>query len=70
MSKWEPVETAPYETPVLTWWPGSPLRNPVFLINTKNSGANLGKKNSWWHSKPNEQPTHWMPLPEPPEGAT
>jgi hypothetical protein len=63
---WQPVETAPYETEVLTFWPGSESRNPVYLINTKNSGTALGKRDGWWRSKPDQQPTHWMPLPPPP----
>jgi hypothetical protein len=63
---WQPIETAPYETPVLTFWPGRLRHNPVILINTRNSGAALGKRDDWWHSKPDQMPTHWMPLPEPP----
>lgn len=66
MPDWKPVETAPYETLVLTFWPGSDRRNPVMLINSKNSGDNLGKRGGWWHSKPGQEPTHWMRLPEPP----
>jgi hypothetical protein len=63
---WQPVENAPYETPVLTYWPGNKMRNPVIIINTKNSGASLGKRDGWWHSVPDQTPTHWMPLPGPP----
>ena len=66
---WQPIETAPYETPVLTLWLGNAKRNPVMLINTKNSGANLGKRDNWWHSLPDQQPQLWMPLPELPANA-
>jgi hypothetical protein len=64
--EWQPIETAPYETPVLTYWPGSQRLNPVILINTRNSGRNLGKRDGWWHSLPDQEPTHWQPLPPPP----
>lgn len=64
MSDWQDVSTAPYETKVLTFWPGSAMANPVILINSKNSGTLCGKKDGWWHSHPNQPPTHWMPLPE------
>jgi len=60
---WQPVDSAPYETPVLTLWLGNEKRAPVMLINTKNSGANLGKRDNWWHSLPEQQPQLWMPLP-------
>lgn len=58
---------APYETEVLTWWEGTPSRNPVTLINTKNSGHRMGKIDGWWYSRPDQTPTHWMPLPAPPK---
>lgn len=60
---WQPVETAPYETPVLTLWLGDARRNRVILINTKNNGSNLGKRDNWWQSLPDQQPQLWMPLP-------
>lgn len=66
---WQPIETAPYEQNVLTFWPGSYMRNPVIIINSRNGGAMLGKRDGWWHSKPDETPTHWMPLPGPPSAA-
>ena len=62
---WRPVDSAPYETPVLTFWPGSEKRSPKICVNTRNNGLNLGKKDTWWNSKPDEQPIRWMPLPLP-----
>jgi len=64
--EWQTTDTAPYETLVLTYWPGSAKRSPVMLVNTKNSGTMMGKRDNWWYSKPGEMPTHWMPLPTPP----
>lgn len=64
-SQWNPdMEAAPYETPVLTLWAGNKQLKPVVLVNIKNNGLNLGKRDSWWRSKPSEMPTKWMPLPE------
>jgi hypothetical protein len=67
MSEWQPIETAPYETQVLTYWSGSKNHNPVCLINTKNNGRYLGTKDGWWYSRQDQQPDHWMPLPDPPK---
>lgn len=66
MADWHPAETAPYETPVISFWPGSDKLNPVMLINTKNSGAMLGKRDGWWFSKPDQIPTLWTHLPDAP----
>jgi hypothetical protein len=68
-SEWKPIETAPKDgTWFLGWrpttikqdqldtyqWCEKPLGDPPFWINAADS-------NDWY-----EQPTHWMPLPEPP----
>lgn len=67
-AKWRPIETAPKDgTPVLLFFPAGP----------HHGGAIEG----WWFSSPKEiddgwetiigtigEPTHWRPLPDPPEG--
>ena len=64
--EWQPVETAPYEAHVLTYWGGSEVLNPVILVNMKNDGSSFGNRDGWWYSRPTQVPTHWMPLPQPP----
>jgi hypothetical protein len=63
---WQPIETAPYEVNVLTFWGGNEMRNPKIIVNTKNGGLTLGRRDLWWCSLPDQQPTHWMPLPAAP----
>ncbi len=65
---WELVATAPYETPVLTYWPGDHYHPPVMMVDTKNNGTSLGKRNRWWNARPDQQPTYWMALPAAPDG--
>jgi hypothetical protein len=62
MTNWQPIETAPKNHfPILTW-----------SINQGQCVAFLDVTWSWW-SYPNGigpmryKPTHWMPLPPPPE---
>lgn len=66
--QWQPIDgDTPYETRVLTYWPGDGRRNPLHLINTRNSGENLGAKDGWWYSRPDQMPTHWKHLDKPTE---
>lgn len=66
--QWQPIETAPKDgTRLLAYWP------PVF------GGDNAGCATTWWvvtssglfgwespWEYADREPTHWMPLPEPP----
>lgn len=66
MSEWQPIETAPKEdgceilgwdgnsVQVLEWWAGG--GNPRLACWMDGHGISF-------------EPTHWMPLPEPPLGA-
>lgn len=57
--EWQPIETAPKDgTFVLAYRPCDPYFEPMYF----NDGI--------WHwfdgDSPSFQPTHWMPLPDPP----
>ena len=62
--KWQPIETAPKDgTEILT------VKHGVMVINNwhrcwmTRKGQELVYNDWQWQSKP----THWMPLPDPPE---
>lgn len=61
MSKWKPIDTAPKDgTEVIGWGPSWDKPSLMEWDTLRNRGwRNLsnGEKN----------PTHWMPLPEPPK---
>jgi hypothetical protein len=64
MSEWQPIETAPKAKQVL-------LYNPV--VYHKRDGTvslpalmRVGLPQDW----PARPPSHWMPLPPPPKGAS
>jgi hypothetical protein len=60
--------------PVMTWQPieTAPKDGTVLLVHGER-GVELGwcvLSRWYWHGRNSvtEQPTHWMPLPEPPDG--
>lgn len=72
MSEWQPIETVPKdETWVLLYFPDftwAAEANGVILAFWSNDG------HGWFDSEAasnaldeEHQPTHWMPLPEPPK---
>ena len=77
MSEWRPIETAPIDrTIVLVFGPehegGEPAVAAAFYDPWADS--ELGRKEGWWALDESGHhlmfPTHWMPLPEPPEDVT
>lgn len=66
---WQPIETAPQDgTRVLTCFHGVDYQINQFTNHADTApGYRIGRDKTWWNSPPNRQPTHWMPLPEPPK---
>jgi hypothetical protein len=66
---WQPIETAPKDgSAFFVWWPHwyhFPLLAYIkdYSLNLCDSTQPAGH---WWFDMPNG-PTHWMPLPEPPQ---
>ncbi len=58
-NEWQPIETAPKDgTHILVYRPE--YSNDVI-------GIDFWRRKCWWLSSSDSQPTHWMPLPEPPK---
>lgn len=76
MAEWQPIETAPHgeHRRVLLFCPG-PWRDPTETGVTV--GSRLSDNSGWWltaifasgslRDDDHRAPTHWMPLPEPPQ---
>jgi Protein of unknown function (DUF551) len=69
MNKWNPIETAPLDCPVLLWWRPN-TRNPhaEAAVIGQVSSFERGK---FWNGQRGEYEdlshiTHWMPLPDKP----
>lgn len=74
LGAWQPIETAPAETEVLVWFgPYVGVKSAAYTspwANTKLwcvDDAKFDPHPVRGYSKP--YPTHWMPLPAPPESA-
>ena len=77
MNKWQPIETAPKDGTAIIGL-GLP---PKVSINQRHFGADIRTIRAWavggsagWSARNNFgwftvgfEPTHWMPLPDPPE---
>ncbi len=59
-SEWRPIETAPKDGTLVLTWDGE--RRYVAMYDC---GWYIGIERG-----PNIEPTHWMPLPEPPQPAS
>lgn len=65
MADWQPIETAPKDRNILTW------NGTGHAISWWMIGLNMW--NAAGHSLDyveEHQPTHWLPLPDPPETVT
>ena len=61
--QWRPIETAPKDgTRVLL------LRSHEEGFDSKRIGVGYWKNETWWSTRPGMPPSHWLPLPAPPEG--
>lgn len=61
MSEWQPIETAPRNVRVLVWRKNEPG------YERRRMDVDIYRAGVWWKSRRNMQPTHWQPLPEPPQ---
>lgn len=76
MNKWQPIETAPKDGSNIL------LYSPDGIYEASWSLRYPPAKDGFWRpldlpshgcgccGEPDDEPTHWMPLPEPPEGGT
>lgn len=63
-NEWQPIETAPKDgTRVLVW-----RKHEAGYSQASRLGVDYYKNGSWWGSRRLMPPTHWMPLPQAPEG--
>ena len=64
MSEWQPIETAPRDSNILGWnqFDGVLVYRPMYYGSNNSAGwdAVFDDENLA------DDPTHWMPLPEPP----
>ena len=62
MTKWRTMGSAPKDgRDVLLYKP-----NAARTVKVDRWVARAGERGNWWECRPDEMPTAWMPLPEPP----
>lgn len=65
---WQPIETAPFTSRAILVW--CPERHNTYVV-TWWGGSSSEEMPCWrhfgGHSDLHEEPSHWMPLPKPPE---
>lgn len=68
--EWQPIETAPKDgTPILLYWPGhrGHIATNCFVARWNVLAEDwLSSGQPVWRGAGIYEPTHWMPLPEPP----
>lgn len=78
MTEWQPIETAPKDgVEVLLWWPEFMPHVLVgryvvreYFVNGKADPVRAGWESNGVFEMPGRprcEPSHWMPLPEPPQ---
>lgn len=71
MSEWQPIETAPTDTPILVYQPGVVLSAGEMSRYSKTSPLHFYPSfvdgRDWECDL--DTPSHWMPLPPPPTPA-
>lgn len=60
---WQPIETAPKDREFLAAVPGPRGNGYLLIVGKVNDGGLLASIPGRW----SYEPTHWMPLPEPPQ---
>jgi hypothetical protein len=63
--QWEPIDTAPHDGTHIVLSDGEVVTVGRYLENGRWFGANADPTDYWDGEL---YPTHWMPLPTPPEG--
>lgn len=79
MSEWQPIETAPKDERVFLYRPACPYQWAQRVCGRFNSEPYISNPRPYWShdverlsgkaDARKNPPTHWMPLPEPPEAA-
>lgn len=70
MSEWRDIATAPRDQTRVLLWGVSHDTSEIgrYCTDTDMSGARAGWQVLWVDGWRSANPSHWMPLPEPPEG--
>ena len=70
MEDWRPIETAPHDgRTVLAYFPaqaGHAARQDVIAVYWTGWGGGR-RETAWSGAKLHAKPSHWMPLPDPPQ---
>ncbi len=68
MSDWQPIETAPLDaTEVLIVAVFDNGINPLYAVASNDGHGWRDMGDMGWGGTDGIEPTHWMPLPEPPK---